>query len=315
MMVKGNFRWFHARGLAHWDDAGKPLRMAGSLTDIQDIIDTHEKLSHTVDELQIANKEMENFLYVVSHDLRAPLINIKGFSGELEHAFTDLTPLLEKTDASKADYKEEVPQALKFISGSVQKIDYLIEALLRLSRVGRYDLQFEEVDTKKIVEEQILAVSHQLKQGNFDIVIKDLPRVVADKTAMQQIFGNLLDNACKYRDPNRAGKIEIFGERFANFTRFHVKDNGLGIREKDFPKVFEIFKRIDPVSTKGEGMGLAYLKKLVKRHKGELDFKSTFGEGSEFFFTISHDLKKQEETVQEIPEIATRMPMTEASHA
>lgn len=266
----------------------------------QDIIDAHEKLSHTVDQLQIANKEMENFLYVVSHDLRAPLINIKGFSGELEHAFNEISPLLDQLPAdanTKSEYKEEVPQALKFISGSVQKIDYLIEALLRLSRVGRTDLHLEELDTKAIVDEQILALSHQLKLGNFEVVIKDLPNVVADKTALQQIFGNLIDNACKYRDPARAGKIEITGERFANFTRFTVKDNGLGIKEKDFDKVFEIFKRVDPSATQGEGMGLAFLQKMIKRHQGELDFRSQFGEGSEFFFTISHDLKKHDDTI------------------
>jgi signal transduction histidine kinase len=293
MKVKDKYRWFHGRGLAYWDDAGKPIRMAGSLIDIQDMIDTHEKLSTTVEDLKTANKEMENFLYVVSHDLRAPLINIKGFSGELEHAFSDLRPLLEKgsVDSSMANYKEEVPQALKFISGSVQKIDYLIEALLRLSRIGRTELVFEELDTRKIVDEQVLALSHQLKSGNFEVIVSDLPKIVADKTAMQQIFANLLDNACKYRDHNRNGKIEIYCEKLCDFTRFHVKDNGLGIRKEDISKVFEIFKRIDPVSTPGEGMGLAYLKKLIRLHRGDIDFTSTFGVGSDFYFTIPHNLK------------------------
>lgn len=315
MKVKGKYRWFHARGLAHWDEANKPIRMAGSLTDVQDMIDAHEKLSHTVDELQIANKEMENFLYVVSHDLRAPLINIKGFSGELEHAFTDLGPLLEKSENSLiADYKEEVPQALKFISGSVQKIDYLIEALLRLSRIGRCELFLEKIDTKKIVDEQVLAMSHQLKKGNFEVSIHDLPTIVADKTSMQQIFGNLIDNACKYNDPNRAGKLEIFAEECHGFTRFHVKDNGLGIKEKDFPKVFEIFKRIDPGATPGEGMGLAYLKKLVKRHRGDLDFTSQFGVGSDFFFTISHNLQDSGVHENEIA-IPENVHLDEVAHA
>lgn len=305
MMIQGKYRWFHARGLAHWDETGKAIRMAGSLTDIQDMIDAHERLSLTVGELQNANKEMENFLYVVSHDLRAPLINIKGFSGELERAFTDLHPVLENATLEPPlnEYKEEIPQSLKFISGSVQKIDSLIEALLRLSRVGRSELILENVDVKKIVEEQILALSHQIKSGNIEVTVKDLPNVVADKTAMQQIFGNLLDNACKYKDPSRPGKIEISAEKFPNYTRFHVKDNGLGIKDKDFSKVFEIFKRIDPAATAGEGIGLAYLKKLIRLHKGEINFTSTFGIGSDFFFTIP-DVKENPLSVFDTPKIS-----------
>lgn len=295
MLVKGKYRWFHARGLAHWDENSAPVRMAGSFTDIQDTIDTHQALSQTVNDLQHANKEMENFLYVVSHDLRAPLINIKGFSGELEHAFNELSPHLSKIAPTNSDidFQQEVPQALKFISGSVQKIDHLIEALLKLSRLGKSAFTLEQINTKEIVEEQVLALSHQIKNGNIDVVVGNLPTVVADKTAMRQIFGNLLDNAIKYRDQSRPGKIEIYGESNLDYARFVVKDNGIGIQEKDFPKVFEMFKRIDPVSTPGEGMGLAYLKTLVKRHQGDLDFRSSFGQGSEFFFTISHRLKTE----------------------
>lgn len=289
MMVKGKYRWFHARGLAHWDEAGKPVRMAGSITDIQDTIDTQE-------ELKQANKEMENFLYVVSHDLRAPLINIKGFSGELTRAFDNLNPHLEKLPSNQEiiESKEDIPQALKFISGSVQKIDNLIEALLKLSRLGKSVFAFEPINTKKIIEEQVLALSHQIKQGNIEVAIGDIPDVVADKNALAQIFGNLLDNAIKYKDKTRPAKIEITGEKLKDCTRFYVKDHGIGILEKDFPKVFEIFKRIDSVSTPGEGMGLAYIKTLVKRHNGDLDFTSVFGKGSEFFFSISHNLKTED---------------------
>lgn len=297
MLVKGKYKWFHARGLAHWDENNKPIRMAGSITDIQDTIDNHQKLSNTVNDLQNANKEMENFLYVVSHDLRAPLINIKGFSEELARAFNEITPRLNSIadDKTAKEYQEEIPQAIKFISGSVQKIDYLIEALLKLSRLGKCVLTLENINTKKVVEDQVLAMSHQIKSNNIEVVIGDLPNLVADQTAMQQIFGNLLDNAIKYRDPNRPCRIEIYGETLNDAVRFCVKDNGIGIEEKNFPKVFEMFKRIDPVSTPGEGMGLAYIKTLVKRHQGDLNFKSVFNQGSEFFFTISRHLKFDEQ--------------------
>lgn len=297
MSVKGKYRWFHVRGLAHWDEEGNPLRMAGSITDIQDTIDTQQRLTQTVSDLQSANREMEDFLYVVSHDLRAPLINIKGFSEELSHAFTTLNPYLEKYTSDSKDkkvsiYQEEVPQALKFITGSVKKIDNLIEALLKLSRMGKTELKFEKIKTREIVDQQILALSHQIKSKQVEVIIGPLPTVIADEVAMQQIFGNLLDNALKYLDPKRPGRIEIFGKRHQDFTSFTIKDNGIGIKEKDYHKVFEIFKRIDPIATTGEGMGLAYIKTLTKRHYGNIDFTSTFGVGSEFTFTISNSLKE-----------------------
>lgn len=295
MHVKDGYRWFDARGLAHWNEDKKPVRMAGSITDIQDTIDIQQQLAHTVTELQYTNKEMEDFLYVVSHDLRAPLINIKGFSEELSLAFEKIHPHLEKNeDKNLIGVQEEVPQALKFITGSVKKIDYLIEALLKLSRLGKKEFFMEELNTKNIVQEQILALSHQIKMGNIDVTIQDLPNITADAIALQQIFGNLLDNAIKYRDPNRPGKIEVYATQDEKFTRFYVKDNGIGIKEKDFPKVFEIFKRIDPVSTTGEGLGLSYIRTLIKRHGGVLEFSSSYGVGSTFSFTIAMSLKPQD---------------------
>lgn len=301
MMIKNKYRWFDARGLAHWDESGKPVRMAGSITDIQDLIDTQNKLSETVSELQDTNKEMENFLYVVSHDLRAPLINIKGFSEELFNAFELINPyintLTQSDKLANPDLiatQEEVPQALKYISGSVKKIDQLIEALLKLSRLGKRQFTFQEIDTKKLVEDQILAFSHQIKTNYIEIVLGNLPKVIADPVALQQIFGNLIDNAVKYHERKRHPKIEIYGEIKEGFTCFTIKDNGIGIQEKDFPKVFEIFKRIDTISTAGEGLGLASIRTLVKRHQGTIDFTSAYGVGTEFNFTIRHGLNQSE---------------------
>ena len=120
LKVGEKYRWFHTRGLAHWNEKGQPVRMAGSMTDIQDTIDTQLKLSQTVSELQITKREMEDFLYVVSHDLRAPLINIKGFSEELSYAFNNVSTYIDKLSAKLEGeannklqtYQEEVPQAL-----------------------------------------------------------------------------------------------------------------------------------------------------------------------------------------------------------
>lgn len=295
MMVGGKYRWFDARGLAHWDEKGKPVRMAGSFMDVQDVIDAHQKLSKTVSDLQFAKKEMEDFLFVVSHDLRAPLINIKGFSDELSHTFSHIRPYMEQLQANMPpkehknflSYQQEVPQALTFISGSVKKIDNLIEALLNLSRLGRKELKFEEINTKQLVQEQVQALSHQIKSGKIEVVVGDLPNVIADKVSLQQIFGNLIDNAIKYLDPNRRGKIEIYGNKDGDVVHFYVKDNGVGIQDKDRHKVFEIFKRINTVVATGEGMGLAFIKTLVKRHNGNIDFTSKFGTGTEFSFTIA----------------------------
>src|SRR5712691_7404454 len=254
-------------------------------------------------ELTAANEEIKRFAYIVSHDLRAPLINLKGFAGEL-HAACDVLqaampavlPHLEapqRADISRT-LDQDIPEALGFIDTAVTRMDHLIRAILHLSRLGRRELFLEPLDMRALVQGTVQTLAHQIAQRQVQVTIDPLPTVMADRTAMEQIMGNLLANAVAYLDPDRPGEIGFTGERQAEVTVFAVRDNGRGIAAEDIAKVFEPFRRVGRQDVPGEGMGLAYVQMLVRRHGGEIRCHSTLGVGTTFTFTIAHQLAEGE---------------------
>jgi signal transduction histidine kinase len=238
---------------------------------------------------------MKNFAYIVSHDLRAPLVNIRGFSDELGHSINEFSSLLEKylgrVDAGEKKRTEEllkkdIPEALGFISFSVTRMDALINSILKLSRLGRNELKPELIHTENIVHALLNSLAHQIDMHKAEITIGTLPDIIMDKTAIEQIFGNLLDNALKYLEPARPGKIEITAEQNTQEVIFTVRDNGRGIAKEDTLKVFELFRRVGRQDVPGEGMGLTYVKTLVRRLGGRIWCESEPGAGTAFKFTI-----------------------------
>jgi two-component system sensor kinase FixL len=248
-------------------------------------------------ELEEANEEVRRFAYIVSHDLRAPLVNFKGFASELRTAAAVLQAALpaalphleppQRADVSRA-LDQDIPEALGFIETSVTRMDHLIRAILHLSRLGRRDLHWEPLDMQALVQETVQTLTHQIAQRQAQVTVDPLPTVIADRTAMEQIMGNLLANAVAYLAPSRPGAIVVTGERRPDVTVFHVRDNGRGIATDDIPKVFEPFRRVGRQDVPGEGMGLAYVHMLVRRHGGEIRCHSTLGMGTTFTFTIAH---------------------------
>jgi signal transduction histidine kinase len=242
-----------------------------------------------------ANEDLKNFAYIVSHDLRAPLINLKGFSGELRYAYDALKPAIEvalpQLDAGQRKavttaYEKDGPEALDFIETSVERMDRLIGALLQLSRMGRRKLDLESIDMNSLVHDTLNVLSHEASQDGVQITTAPLPSVTADLTSMQQIMSNLLTNAILYLDPDRPGRIAVSGEKEKGETTFHVRDNGIGIAQDDMDKVFAPFRRIGKQNVPGEGMGLAYVKALVQLHGGRIWCESEPGVGTTFSFTI-----------------------------
>ncbi|MFN8450072.1 MAG: PAS domain-containing protein [Anaerolineae bacterium] len=261
----------------------------------------HDQLEHRVAErtaeLRIANEEVKRFAYIVSHDLRAPLVNIKGFSSELKFALElvedELKPCYAMLDAARQDrvaqaLEHDVPEALSFIGASVERMNYLINAILKFSRLGERPLQHELIQTGDLVRSIIQSLGHQIAETNTSVEVGALPDIVADRTAMEQVFGNILSNAVLYLDPARPGRLAITGQDGADETIFHIADNGRGIADEDRGKVFELFRRGNDVSVPGEGMGLAYVQALVRRHEGRIWFESQPGEGTTFSFAIPH---------------------------
>ncbi|MCA1960771.1 MAG: histidine kinase, partial [Desulfomonile sp.] len=244
-------------------------------------------------------KEIRHFAYIVSHDLRAPLVNLTGFSAELKTAVEELRPAVEvglpllpddRKAAVAAALKSDIPESLDFIANAVERMDHLIGAILNLSRLGYRQLELEPLDMNDIVRRTLETLAYQINQRGITVSVGELPEIMADRVAMEQIYANLLGNAVNYLDPARPGLIEVTGERLAHETIFRMRDNGIGIAKDDQEKIFEIFQRAGTHNVPGEGMGLAYVRTLVRRHGGRIWVESEPGEGSTFVFTISHQI-------------------------
>jgi signal transduction histidine kinase len=254
-----------------------------------------QRVAERTAELEQANEEVKQFAYIVSHDLRAPLTNLKGFSEELCYALevigsamdTALPHLDEKQrQAVTTALQKDVPEALGFIDSSVTRMDHFINALLKLSRLGRRELDLKPIDMNALAQETLKTLAHQIEERQVSVTVGPLPEVVADRTSMAQIMGNL---------------IEVAAERDHEKTTLHVRDNGRGIAEEDMPKVFAPFRRAGKQDVPGEGMGLAYVQTLVRRHGGRIWCESEQGVGTTFTFTVSNHLVRGErgDTVME----------------
>lgn len=241
-------------------------------------------------ELQEANDEIQRYAYIVSHDLRSPLVNIMGFTSELEHlrdaVFERVGILRDRLpeESAEADetLKADFAEALGFIKTSIDKMDRLIHAILTLARQGRREFKAEAIDVTALLQRMADAMAHQALERGAEIRIGSLPPVTSDRLALEQIFSNLLDNALKYLRDGTAGEIEVSGRATPAGPVYEVRDNGRGIDPKDRVRVFELFRRSGPQDRPGEGIGLAYVRALVRRLGGTISMESALGQGSVF---------------------------------
>ena len=238
-------------------------------------------------ELRESNEEIQRYAYIVSHDLRAPLVNVMGFTSELEATRADVRAALNghpQAERLDADFGE----ALDFITVAVNRMEALIAAILKLSREGRRQFRAERLDMTGVLQALAATQRHQAEAAGAEVTIApDLPDLVADRLAIEQIFGNLLDNAVKYLDPSRPGRVTVKARTVG--TRgicFSVADNGRGIAARDHARVFELFRRSGAQDRPGEGIGLAHVKALVRSLGGRIDIHSTLGEGTTFDVTL-----------------------------
>ena len=264
--------------------------------DITERKQAEEQLKRYATKLEQVNEEVKQFAYIVSHDLRAPLVNLKGFSAELRadlavagSALIETLPYLDerRRQIVSLALEEDIPESLAFIEASVTRMDHFINAVLRLSRLGRRELRFEPVDMNALVQVALQTLAHQIDEHQTQVSVGALPEVVADRISMEQIMGNILGNAVKYLESGRSGELEITGEQGPDGTTFQVRDNGRGIAERDMERVFAPFRRAGRQDVAGEGMGLAYVQTLVRRHGGRIWCESELGVGTTFVFTIA----------------------------
>ncbi|WP_332658448.1 sensor histidine kinase [Brevundimonas sp.] len=241
-------------------------------------------------ELTRANEEIQRFAYIVSHDLRAPLVNVMGYTSELEQAGKVIDAAIAAAEkVRKVDpgvitaVREDVPEAIGFIRASTEKMDRLINAILKLSREGRRVLVPEMLDMTAMAQGVADSVRHQTEASDAEILIERLPGVESDRLSMEQILGNLVDNAVKYLDPARPGRIVVSGaETGDGWVVYRIADNGRGISERDHERIFELFRRSGKQDRAGEGLGLAFVRNSVRRLGGDITVESELGKGSTF---------------------------------
>ena len=246
-------------------------------------------------EVRAANREIRRFVYLISHDLRGPVLSIQGFVNELQESCVEIRdsvlPLLDILPADRArnlrtSLCEEVPEALEFIATSAHSMGKMTRTILQLARLGQHTLELERLDVNVVVNDVLAALSPQIKHSGAQVLVQPLPSVVADRASLERIFTNLLSNAIKYLDGSRPGEVRISAEQGDLETVFYVGDNGQGIADDDISKVFEPFRRLGSADTSGEGVGLFYVQALVRRHHGRIECRSREGDGSTFSFTI-----------------------------
>jgi signal transduction histidine kinase len=273
--------------------------------------DHNINLETTVDErtadLREANNEIQRFAYIVSHDLRSPLVNIMGFTSELEELRGDIfrriaslsraadpvSPLPGVSGDAEAalggedrQLSQDFSEALSFIKSSIAKMDRLISAILNLTREGRREFEPVPIDTRELIEGIVATVAHQAAEAEAQIRVEPLPNLISDRLALEQIFSNLIDNAVKYLKPGVPGDIAIRGRTKLGFAIFEIADNGRGIDPRDHQRIFDLFRRAGTQDKPGQGIGLAHVRALVRRLGGTMSVQSEFNSGSTFTITL-----------------------------
>ena len=255
-------------------------------------------------DLSRANEEIQRFAYIVSHDLRSPLVNVMGFTAELAAVIPPLTTLVERAEAQCPDIvtedarlavREDLPEAIGFIRTSTQKMDRLINAILKLSREGRRVITPEAIDLAAVVDTIEGSIRHVLDDRGVTLtVIRPMPRVVTDRVAIEQILSNLIENASKYLQPGRPGAISVSAEQRRDRVIVSVADNGRGIDARDHQRIFDLFRRSGQQDQPGEGIGLAHVRALAYRLGGTIDVDSALGEGSTFRLNLPATFSSQD---------------------
>ncbi len=287
-----------AIGWGAWNALRTLRRAQGALSQAYQALEAanaslEQRVAERTRDLTEANEEIQRFAYIVSHDLRAPLVNIMGFTTELETAVRTISAFVSAHadgDAAGSEAavatQEDIPEALQFIKTSTAKMDRLISAILTLSREGRRVLRPEPVQMQPLLQAIVASMQHQITERGAEVSVGDVPDMVADRLVLEQVFSNLIENALKYASPARPGRIRVSGRTVGAAAVIEVADNGRGIAARDLERVFELFRRAGDQSVPGEGIGLAHTRALVRRMGGQIGCVSTEGVGSTFRVTL-----------------------------
>lgn len=269
----GKYKWFLGSGQATWDKDGKPIRMVGTIVDIN-----ARKLAEVAEQertIQLAQKniELEEFTYVASHDLQEPVRTISSF-----------VKLFKQTYSDKLD--DEANTYLDFMEGASKRSQQLIVDLLDYSRLGK-DRKTEKVNLNQVLQNVLIDLTVRIKESGAEVTLEQLPEIEGQTTELRLLFQNLISNAIKFRKKDITPKIHVSVEANDDEYSFSISDNEIGIDEKYLDRIFVIFKRLHGKSEfEGTGIGLAHCKKVVELHGGRIWVESRLTQGSTFKFCI-----------------------------
>jgi two-component system, chemotaxis family, sensor kinase Cph1 len=280
----GSIYWVDTTIVPFLDERGKPYQYIAIRADIthrklaeEEIKTLNEDLEKRVnertEELIIANKELEQFAYVASHDLQEPLRTVSNYMQVFEEDYSALL------DNNARKYLHSVNNATK-------RMSVLIKSLLDFSKLG-YNKKLAHTDCKKLVDNVLADLEAVIKKSGAVVKLTKMPLMNVYETEIRQLFQNLIVNAIKFRKEDITPEISISSEKTNNAWKFAVRDNGIGIDPIHFERVFNIFQRLETKEKyEGSGIGLANCKKIVQLHQGEIWVESDPGHGSTFYFTI-----------------------------
>jgi PAS domain S-box-containing protein len=282
--------WVHIEAMR---EQGRREACRAMVSDITERKRLENKLRHYNEQLEQKTRDLEQHIFVTSHNLRSPLVNVQGFGRELAKSIVDLMEAIRGGDLSDEAkrkiapiIKKDIPEALEFIQSGINQMDLQLSALLKLSRLGREAITIERLDMNKLVADIVKSFEYMVKETGAHITMAKLPPCMADATPTNQIFLNLIGNALKYLDAKRPGVIHIRGNRQESEIIYCVEDNGIGIAQEYQEKIFEIFYRVERGKYPSEGLGLTIVRQCAEKQGGAAWVESEPGKGSRFFLKL-----------------------------
>lgn len=295
---RGKVKWVEGYGVPKSLPGGSTI-WYGWLRDVSERKFAEEENKRLIRELNTKRKELEHVLYATSHDLRSPLVNVQGFNQELQISLTELQQVMNIPDVPEKVrnmcneiVRNDITESINFIASSTTKMDDLLSGLLTLSRLGRQEVKKTRLDMNKIIKEVTKEFQFQIKEQKIKVEVSKMPDCYGDPKLINRVFSNLLGNAIKFLRPGMQGIIKVFGVKEANYARYYVADNGIGMNPDYKKKIFEIFNKLDP-ATEGRGLGLTIVKQILERHGGNISVEAEEGKGA--CFTISLPVNNQEQ--------------------
>ncbi|MDI1303401.1 MAG: ATP-binding protein, partial [bacterium] len=270
----GSYYWVNSTIVPFLDNEGKPYQYIAISSDITDQKLAKENLSLALTTLEKTNKELDQFAYIVSHDLKAPLRAINNLA---EWIVEDMPEMPKDVNAN-----------FGLLRGRILRMENLINAVLDYSRIGRTKIEKQTTDITKMLHQVVDSI---VPTEGFEIYIaENIPEIKIARILFQQIFSNLISNSVKYND-KPIGKIECLYESLPDFHQFTIKDNGPGIAEEYHEKVFKVFQTIEARDKKeSTGIGLSIVQKIIEEAGGSIRIESAVGEGASFIFTIPKEI-------------------------